>query len=116
SGATGQITQYMADPVELNLLHMVTADSARTPTFIDFANPDYYLYTGSSFCSSPTVYVCLDSGFAYNHSDVQSVITTTWLGLVGPGVANNGLDTVTWSDHTDIRPTMMAIVGLTDDY
>ncbi len=116
SGATDHITQYMANPVELNVLHMVTADPARTPTFIDFANPDYYLYTGSSYCSTPTDYVCLDTGYAWNHGDVQPVITTTWLGMAGPGVANSGLDSVTWTDHTDIRPTMMALLGLTDDY
>ena len=116
SGATDQIMQYMADPVELNILHMVTADAARTPTFVDFANPDYYLETVNYYCATPTTYVCLDSGFAWNHGDVQSVITTTWLGMAGPGVAKNGVDTVTWSDHTDIRPTMMALLGLTDDY
>ncbi len=116
SGATDRITQDMANPTELNILHMVTADPARTPTFIDFANPDYYLYTGSSYCSTPTDYVCLDTGYAWNHGDVQPVITTTWLGMVGPGVANSGLDSVTWTDHTDIRPTMMALLGLTDDY
>jgi hypothetical protein len=116
SGATDQITQFMADPVELNLLHMVTADPARTPTFIDFANPDYYLYTGSSYCSSPTSYVCLDTEYAWNHGDVQPVITTTWLGLVGPGVADTGLNTVARTDHTDIRPTMMYLLGLKDDY
>jgi hypothetical protein len=116
SGATDQITQYMADPVELNILHMVTADPARTPTFIDFANPDYYLYTGSSYCSSPTDYVCLDSGYAWNHGDVQPEITTTWLGMVGPGVVNARVDTTTVTDHSDIRPTMMALLGLQDDY
>jgi hypothetical protein len=116
SGATDQISQYLADPVELNLLHMVTADSARTPTFIDFANPDYYLETVNYYCATPTTYVCLDSGFAWNHGDVQPVITTTWLGMAGPGVAKSGLDSVTWTDHTDIRPTMMALLGLTDDY
>jgi len=116
SGATDQITQYMADPVELNLLHMVTADPARTPTFIDFANPDYYLYTGSSYCSSPTDYVCLDTEYAWNHGDAQPVITTTWLGLVGPGVANAGVDSTARTDHTDIRPTMMFLLGLKDDY
>jgi hypothetical protein len=116
SGATYQITQFMANPVELNVLHMVTADPARTPTFIDFANPDYYLYTGSSYCNSPTDYVCLDTGFAWNHGDVQPIITTTWLGMVGPGVARTGVDYTTLTEHADIRPTMMAILGLRDDY
>ncbi len=116
SGATDQITQFMADPVELNILHMVTADPARTPTLVDFGNPDYYLETASYYCTPSTLNVCLDSGYAWNHGDVQPVITTTWLGVVGPGVAKSGLDPVTWSDHSDIRPTMMALLGLKDDY
>jgi len=36
--------------------------------------------------------------------------------MVGPGVANNGVDPSTWSDHTDLRPTMLDLVGLQDDY
>lgn len=36
--------------------------------------------------------------------------------MVGPGVANNGIDTTTWSDHTDLRPTMMHLLGRQDDY
>src|SRR5207302_3947677 len=55
-------------------------------------------------------------GFAWNHGDVQSDITTTWLGMVGPGVDQTGVDSTTWSDHTDIRPTIMTLVGLKDDY
>jgi len=27
-----------------------------------------------------------------------------------------GVDSTTWSDHTDVRPTMLALVGLKDDY
>src|SRR5262249_24991543 len=40
---------------------------------------------------------------------------TTWLGLVGPGVRHLG-DDPTWADHTDTRPTMLALLGLTDSY
>jgi hypothetical protein len=36
--------------------------------------------------------------------------------MVGPGVANNGLDTSTWTDHTDIVPTTDALLGLRGDY
>jgi hypothetical protein len=28
----------------------------------------------------------------------------------------NGIDSTTWSDHTDVRPTMMSILGLADSY
>ena len=44
------------------------------------------------------------------------MITTTWLGLVGPGVANSGVNSITWTEHADIRPTMMLLLGLKDDY
>jgi hypothetical protein len=55
-------------------------------------------------------------GFAWNHGDVQPEIVTTWLGMVGPGIEHRGVDRKTWSDHTDIRPTLMVLLGLKDDY
>jgi outer membrane murein-binding lipoprotein Lpp len=47
---------------------------------------------------------------------VDPAINILWLGLVGPGVRRGGVDATTWSDETDIRPTMLALLGLTDDY
>jgi hypothetical protein len=108
------LANYMADSVEMNLLHMVTGDPARTPTFTMFANPNYYLETGTANCSSPCVVEKADH--AWNHGDVSPDINTTWLGLVGPGVKKVGVDNTVWSDHTDIRPTMLALLGLKDDY
>lgn len=108
------LTLGMADPVEMKLLHMVTADPARTQTFTWFAEPDYFFFAGAPNCSSPCVQE--QFGFAWNHGDVTSQITTTWLGMVGPGVQQLGVDPLTWSDHTDVRPTTMALVGLQDDY
>jgi len=114
TGKTDQLTNYLADSAELQVLHMVTGDPARTPTTIMFANPDYYLYAGSANCSSPCI--ALGSGFAWNHGDVSPDINTTWLGMVGPGVKHLGVDGNVWSDHTDTRPTMMELLGLHDDY
>src|SRR5712692_6009104 len=114
TGNTDTITQAMADPVEMKLLHMITADPARTPTFILFADPNYFLFAGAPNCNSPCV--TEQPGFAWNHGDFQPDITTTWLGMVGPGVDQAGVDSTTWSDHTDIRPTMLVLLGLTDDY
>src|SRR5205823_2867337 len=37
------ITNYLADPAEEAILHMVNADPRRTPTFAMFARPDYFL-------------------------------------------------------------------------
>jgi hypothetical protein len=98
----------------MKLLHMITDDPARTPTFILFADPNYFLFAGAPNCISPCV--TQQPGFAWNHGDFQSDITTTWLGMVGPGVDQAGVDSTTWSDHTDIRPTMLVLLGLQDDY
>jgi hypothetical protein len=59
---------------------------------------------------------CTDTGFAWNHGDIQPEIVTTWLGMVGPGVPSGQHNFFTWSDHTDIQPTIMALTGLHDDY
>jgi hypothetical protein len=120
TGATSQnMTVAMADPVEMKALHMITADPARTPTFTWFAQPDYFLFAGAPSCPAPpTNSPCVQEqfGFAWNHGDVTPDITTTWLGMVGPGVKNVGRDDSVWSDHTDIRPTMLTLLGLKDDY
>jgi hypothetical protein len=119
SGATDTIAQDMANPVEFQMLHMKTFDPLRTPSFTLFANPDYFI-TGSTACGTSTTpatsCVTQQPGFAWNHGDVQPEITTTWLGMVGPGVVPAGVDKATWSDHTDVRPTMLTLLGLKDDY
>jgi hypothetical protein len=114
TGSSEQVMTAMADSVEMKLLHMVTADPARTPTFTYFARPEYFLFAAAPNCASP----CLtqNPGFAWNHGDFQPEVTTTWLGLVGPGVRHLGTTGKIWSDHTDIRPTMLALAGLHDDY
>jgi len=119
SGATDTIAQAMANSVEFKALHMQTFDPLRTPSFTIFANPDYFV-TGSTACgtstSPETECVTQQPGFAWNHGDVQPEITTTWLGIAGPGVDQAGVDRVTWSDHSDVRPTMLTLLGLKDDY
>jgi len=139
TGTTQPITNYLADRTEEAILHMVNADPARTPTFAMFARPDYFLSTGAPNCTSPCV--SQNAGFAYNHGDYAAEIDTNFLGLAGPGVQNLGLDgsaadagpnsagpdsgqvtvpdsgtTGTWLDETDIRPTVMYLLGLKDDY
>jgi hypothetical protein len=83
-----------------------------------------------------------NNGFAWDHGYYAPEIDNTWLGLVGPGVAHKGVDGLTaaqgpnsdgtanskpqlvtsidspgtWADHTDTRPTLMALTGLKDDY
>ncbi len=114
TGNTDTLTKFLADPVEMKLLHMITADPARTPTFTMFADPNYFLFAGAPNCNSPCV--TEQPGFAWNHGTVSPDINTTWLGIVGPGVSQQGVVNSVWSDHTDIRPTMMELLGLKDDY
>jgi len=114
TGATDKLAVALADPVELKLLHMLTGDPQRNPTFTMFGNPDYYFTTGPQNCSSPCI--VQDPGNAWNHGGIQPEIVHTWLGMVGPGVKNKGVDDSVWSDHTDIRPTMLVLAGLKDDY
>jgi hypothetical protein len=102
----------MADTVEEKTLHMVSSDPARTPSFTAFADPNYFVTdTGPSCGSNP----CIDYHFAWSHGDIQPQIGTTWAGMVGPGVDHTG-NYDGWTDHTDIRPTMLSLLGLSDDY
>jgi hypothetical protein len=138
TGTTQPIANYLADPTEESILHMINADPARTPTLAMFAKPDYFLSTGSPTCSPC---VTQNTGFAWDHGDYAAEINTNYLGLVGPGVKTLGLDgsaadagpnsagpdsgqrtvpgsgtTGTWVDETDIRPTLLYLAGLHDDY
>jgi len=139
TGTTQDITNYIADPAEEAILHMVNADPARTPTFAMFAKPDYYLYNGSATCTGACVQQV--TSYAYDHGDYAAEINTNYAGFAGPGVRQLGLDgpaadqgpnsagpdsgqvTVAqqhlpgpWVDETDIRPTLMYLAGLRDDY
>jgi hypothetical protein len=110
----------LADRTEMKTLHMVTADPARTPTFTPFADPNWFFFaTGGGACAAPADCAFIPSrsnqSFAWNHGDIQDEIASTWVGMVGPGVRNVG-DYAGWTDHTDVRPTMLTLLGLRDDY
>jgi len=111
----------LADHTEMKTLHMVTADPFRTPTFTPFADPDWFFFaSGNSTCATPAACAFIpartNNSFAWNHGDIQDEIASTWVGYVGPGVGQTGINSTTWSDHTDVRPTILALVGLNDDY
>jgi hypothetical protein len=109
TGNTDTLTRFLADPVELKLLHMITGDPLRTPTFVMFGDPDYFFQTFGAD-------VVVNPGFAWNHGGVAPEINNTYLGIAGPGVKVSGITDSVWSDHTDIRPTLLSLVGLKDDY
>lgn len=109
TGNTDELTVALSDPVGMKLLHMITGDPQRDPTFVMWGNPDWFWeFSGPIANENP--------GFAWNHGGIQKEVVTTWLGLVGPGVKNDGIRHDVWSDHTDIRPTILVLTGLQDDY
>ncbi|MBV8300982.1 MAG: hypothetical protein JOY68_03560, partial [Candidatus Dormibacteraeota bacterium] len=150
--ATEKVLQYEADPTTEQLLHFVSGDGNRSPSFSFFPKPDFYMTAGttdSPACASGVTQAnahtnCseLNNGFAWNHGYYAPEINNNWLGLVGPGVKNDGIDgssaaqgpnssasansnpsldtsvnnSGTWLDETDVRPTVLAILGLKDDY
>ena len=97
---------------------ITTGDPVRNPTFTYFADDDYFITDyPTSTCAD-----CIGAGYAWNHGDDQGIIGMTWQGWVGPGVQVQPQttppsdNTTVWTDHTDLRPTMNSILGLTDDY
>src|SRR5206468_2726902 len=106
SSSPAPVFVRIADPVTEKALHMVNADPKRTPNFTAFALPDYFVTDANPSCGSNP---CIDYHFAYSHGDIQEDIARTWLGFVGPGVKHLGRTSDVWSDHADIRPTILAL-------
>ena len=97
---------------------------------------------GTTAADASTKCVSTSNGFAWDHGYYLPEIDNSWLGIVGPGVAHKGVDgrsaadgpssadgansdpklvtqsddPGTWGDETDMRPTLLALVGLKDDY
>jgi hypothetical protein len=134
TGVNGEkIVNYQAGALEQRILHLQTADPLRMPTFTIFPKPDYYFAT-----SGPNV--TITGRYGYNHGYYSPNIDVTWVGMAGPGIAARGVDgpspadgnqpqdpnstntvpeasTVgTWVEEADIRPTLLYLTGLSDDY
>jgi hypothetical protein len=154
--ATENLTNYEVDPEVEQLLHFTNADPNRTPSFTIWPKGDFFMSSGTKDTSSnvdgcpagttaanaSTNCVSTSNAFAWDHGYYAPEIDNSWLGLVGPGVAHNGVDgrsaadgpnsadgansdpqlvtpnndPGTWGDETDMRPTLLALVGLKDDY
>jgi hypothetical protein len=154
--ATENLTQYEVDPTVEQLLHFVNADPNRTPSFTVWPKGDFFLTSGikdkstaldgcpagTTAANASTNCVSISNAFAWDHGYYAPEIDNTWLGIVGPGVANKGVDgrsaadgpnsadgansnpqlvapnndPGTWGDETDMRPTLLALAGLKDDY
>jgi hypothetical protein len=121
TGNNDRLSALLADRAEMKLLHMIPSVADRVPTFTMFGNDNYFNATASAAnhskdCSQAPACVSEETGFAWNHGDFQKDITRTWFGMAGPGVAKQGRFDGVFSDHTDLRPTVMALLGLKEDY
>jgi arylsulfatase A-like enzyme len=118
SGQAESLTVFLADRGALKLLHMITASPARTPSFAAFGAAGIFQMAAGSHadCGAPPACVEREPAYAWNHGGVYPDMSQSWFGLAGPGVRKLGLDYNVFSDHTDIRPTMLALLGLSDDY
>src|SRR5215470_16333616 len=47
TGTTDTLALGLADPIGMKLLHMITADPARTPSLVMFGEPNYFFFTGA---------------------------------------------------------------------
>jgi hypothetical protein len=118
TGQTDQLSDKLVDRVGMDVLHMISGDPLRTPTFVDFMDDDYFGFAGAANCASPCVTApgsWAHGTFAWNHGGYTPDIVHIWAGVVGPGVQHRNDDT-TWADHTDLRPTILALTNLSDDY
>jgi hypothetical protein len=142
TGASAEkIVNYQAGATEQRILHMQTADPLRFPSYTIFPRPDYYFDNAASCPAAGCV--TQNPQFAWNHGYYSPDIDITWAGIVGPGVANRGLvgpapdggatataagqngdpsltvpdaSTGLWAEEVDVRPTLLYLCGLRDDY
>jgi hypothetical protein len=114
TGARNKVAYQLADPVEEKILHFVSSDGQRTPTLTAFAGEDEYVGSGPPNCTESCVYT--SQGFAWNHGGIWPDMQDIWSAYAGPGISARGIDHTTWADQTDMRPTIMALTGLHDDY
>jgi hypothetical protein len=139
-----RIINYQAGATEQRILHLETTDPLRTPTVTIFPKPDYFFDAVNPKCGTTpqaaSACVAVNPSFAWNHGYYSPDIDITWSSFVGPGVRARGVDgprpadspavrdpaggglvpdfsrNGTWADETDVRPTMLHLTGLTDDY
>jgi hypothetical protein len=113
TGLGASLQGAIVDKTGQKLLHMNSSvDANRNPTFTFFGDPNFFFeITGNP---NPIV----GTGFAWNHGDIQPEIARTFIAMAGPGVRHIGITQPTdfFTDHVDLRPTMMYLLGLKDDY
>lgn len=86
TGRPVRLTRYLADPVELRLLHMVTGDPRRTPTVVLFGNDNFWLSGGSASCGSS----CFTQPLRHRRLESRHGRPADQHHLAGPGWSRRG--------------------------
>jgi hypothetical protein len=125
-GTTEPLFRFLVDAPGMKALHMLSSDVDRNAGIVGFSADDHFLQTSAITSSSntsscnrfpaPTDATCQSNGFIWLHGNFAPDVVTSWAAIVGPGVVNAGVDSRTWADHADLRPTLMALVCLKDSY
>ena len=116
TGVSEPVAYYMADPVEEKILHFVSSDPARTPTMTLFSGEDSYVIGSKSACTGDACAFTTGAGYAWNHGSTWPDMQDIWAGYVGPGISARGTNRTVFTDQVDMRPTVLALTGLHDDY
>ncbi|WP_342723445.1 hypothetical protein AAFG07_30445 [Bradyrhizobium sp. B097] len=118
TGKGDRLTSMVADRAQMQLMHMVTASPARTPHVLMFADPDYVIRTAASRadCAQPPACIAVNPDTAWVRGDIAQILGGSWFGMAGPGIAHRGETPDILSHHADLRPTLLALLGLTDRY
>ena len=103
----------------MKLLHMVTVEPGADADADHVRQRQLFLREPPNAARCAKQSACVvrcGPGFAWNHGDFQQQITRTWVAMVGPGVRQLGRYDAVFTDHADVRPTILALLGLKDDY
>jgi hypothetical protein len=125
TGKSNRLTSLLADRAEMQLLHMMTASPARSPSFMMFGDAGYFNTMAKSQtegqterranCAMPPACIANNPSFPWSHGDIR-IAADGWFGIAGPGVAHLGETADIFSHHADLRPTMLALLGLSDSF
>ena len=100
TGKTVPLVNYEADPVELNLLHMITGDPKRTPTVTLFGNTDFWLSSRLGLVRHVVRERAGRAGRVEPRRRRVRRSTPPSSGCVGPGVRHLGVDGVAYGPTT----------------
>lgn len=118
SGAARPLTEAIADRATMQFLHLAAASAARRPSVLLFAQSGIEAVGGASAgpCAAAAPCIQRDPASAWVRAGLSEATTQSWMAMVGPGVKALGETDAVASSVVDMRPTLLALLALRDDY